>query len=182
MAVNERVAPLISLATGPARAVKVQRAALNQKARETRASSERSVATRRAQLAGGTARHLTASLARAGRSIGDERVRVAGLPNRLAGRIRKETEQDHVHLERHALALRAHDPQRTLERGYARVEDDGGDPVVSKGAAKKAGDLAIHFADGVVKAHTGAGRPKRSRPKEPNELQQTIFERVEEDE
>ena len=182
-AVNDRIAPLIVKANGPGRAVKVQRAALNQKARETRASSERSVGTRRAYLAGSTARHLTAGLARAGRTIESERTKVAGLPDRLAARIAKETERDRVHLDRHALALRAHDPQRTLERGYARVEDDGGNPVVNKGAAKKAGDLAIHFSDGVVKAHTGVGKARRTRPaKAPNELQQTIFERVEDDE
>ncbi|MBK5231830.1 MAG: exodeoxyribonuclease VII large subunit [Thermoleophilia bacterium] len=183
-AVNDRVAPLVALAGGPGRAVKVQRATLNQKARETRASSDRSVVSRRAHLAGSTARQLTASLARAGRTVESERTRVAGLPGRLTGRIAKETERERVHLERHALALRAHDPQRTLERGYARVEDDGGEPVVSKGAARKAGDLAIHFADGMIKAQTGNRAPaKRTRPtKEPNEQQQTIFERVEEDE
>ncbi len=182
-AVNDRIAPLISLAGGPGRAIKVQRAALNQKARETRASSGRSVVTRRAHLAGSTARQLTASLVRAGRTVGNDRIRIAALPNHLAERVVKETGRDRQHLDRHALALRAHDPQRTLERGYARVEDEGGEPIVTKGAARKAGDLAIHFADGVVKAHTGAGKPKRTRPsKEPNELQQTIFERVEEDE
>ncbi len=183
-AVTDRIAPLVTLAGGPGRAVKVQRAALNQKARETRASSERSVVSRRAHLAGSTARHLTASLVRAGRTVESERVRVAGLPGRLIERIGKESERDRVHLERHALALRAHDPQRTLERGYARVEDAGGEPVVTKGAARKAGDLAILFADGAVKAQTGnrSTAERTRKPKEPNEQQQTIFERVEEDE
>ena len=182
-AVNDRVAPLVALAGGPGRAVKVQRAALNQKARETRASSVRSIGTRRTSLAGSTARQLTASMLRAGRTLESERTRVGRLPGRLTARIAKEAERDRVQLDRYGLALRAHDPQRTLERGYARVEDAAGEPVATKASAQKAGDLSIYFVDGVVKARTGNREPKRSRAtKQPNEQQQTIFERVEEDE
>lgn len=183
-AVNNRIAPLVALAGGPGRAVRVQRAALNQKARETRASSARIVSGRRSHLVGSTARHLSAGLARAERILSSERTRVAGLPDRLAGRIGKDAERDRVQLERYALALRAHDPQRTLERGFARVEDASGEPVVSKGGARKAGDLKIHFADGAIKAQAGSRAPARTkrRSASPNEQQQTIFERVEEDE
>ena len=34
------------------------------------------------------------------------------------------------------LALAAHEPQRTLERGYALVEDPAGEPVTSAAAGK----------------------------------------------
>ena len=37
-----------------------------------------------------------------------------------------------------ALALAAHDPERTLERGYALVEDGAGEPVTSRAAAPRA--------------------------------------------
>ena len=40
-------------------------------------------------------------------------------------------------LERLRLALAAHDPQRTLERGYALVEDPSGEPVTSAAAARE---------------------------------------------
>ena len=182
-AVADRIGPLVVLAGGPGRAVRVQRTALNQRAREVRASADRGISNRRTGLAGTTARRLVGVAGRAGRVVEAARQRNAAAPERLAGRVSKELERDRVHLERHALALRAHDPQRTLERGYARVEDAAGSPVVTSRAARKAKDLNIHFADGVVEAHTGpAARPKRARPAAENELQQSIFEEVDEDE
>lgn len=182
-AVSDRALPLIALATGPGRAIKVQRAGLNQRTREARASAGRNIAARRFSLATGTARNLITGTARAARSVDAARGRNAAAPGRLSGRITKEMDRDRVHLERRSLALRAHNPQRTLERGYARVENDGGEPVVTSSAARKAKDLAIHFSDGVVKAQTGDRAPTRrtKAAKQPTELQQTIFDRVEED-
>jgi exodeoxyribonuclease VII large subunit len=55
-------------------------------------------------------------------------------------------------LERLALALAAHDPERTLRRGYALVEDRAGELVTSAGAARSAGDVSLRFADGRVPA------------------------------
>jgi exodeoxyribonuclease VII large subunit len=60
-------------------------------------------------------------------------------------------------LERLSLALAAHDPQRTLARGYALVEDSAGEPLSSAAAATAAGDLNLRFHDGAVPA---AVRPK----------------------
>jgi exodeoxyribonuclease VII large subunit len=55
-------------------------------------------------------------------------------------------------LERLALALAAHDPDRTLARGYALVQDRGGDPVTTAGAARTAEHLRVRFRDGSVGA------------------------------
>jgi exodeoxyribonuclease VII large subunit len=55
-------------------------------------------------------------------------------------------------LRRAAVALRAHDPERTLERGYALAEDGGGEPVTSAAAAVAAGRVRLRFADGRVGA------------------------------
>ena len=55
-------------------------------------------------------------------------------------------------LDRLALALDAHDPDRTLARGYALVEDRGGDPLPSAGAARAAHDVRLRFHDGTVEA------------------------------
>jgi len=55
-------------------------------------------------------------------------------------------------LERLRLALAAHDPQRTLARGYALVEDAAGEPVTSAVAARAAGRLRLRFADDAVSA------------------------------
>jgi exodeoxyribonuclease VII large subunit len=55
-------------------------------------------------------------------------------------------------LSRSRVALRAHDPERTLERGYARAEDPGGEPLTSAEAAARAGHMRVRFADGSVGA------------------------------
>jgi exodeoxyribonuclease VII large subunit len=51
-----------------------------------------------------------------------------------------------------ALALAAHDPERTLQRGYALVEDRVGSVVTSAAAARHAGNISLRFADGRVPA------------------------------
>jgi exodeoxyribonuclease VII large subunit len=55
-------------------------------------------------------------------------------------------------LDRLALALAAHDPERTLARGYAMVEDRAGKPLTSAAGARAAHDLRLHFRDGLVPA------------------------------
>jgi exodeoxyribonuclease VII large subunit len=55
-------------------------------------------------------------------------------------------------LRRAAVTLRAHDPERTLERGYALAESAAGEPVTTAAAAAAAGDVRLRFADGRVKA------------------------------
>jgi exodeoxyribonuclease VII large subunit len=50
------------------------------------------------------------------------------------------------------MALAAHDPARTLERGYALVTDRGGGLVTSADAARAAGAVALRFGDGAVDA------------------------------
>ncbi|HEV2058496.1 MAG TPA: hypothetical protein VGR11_04000, partial [Solirubrobacteraceae bacterium] len=51
-----------------------------------------------------------------------------------------------------ALALAAHEPARTLERGYALVTDTGGEIVTSAAAARDAGDVRLRFADAALDA------------------------------
>jgi exodeoxyribonuclease VII large subunit len=50
------------------------------------------------------------------------------------------------------VTLRAHDPERTLERGYALAESAAGEPVTTADAAVAAGQVRLRFADGRVKA------------------------------
>ena len=151
-AVGSRVGPLAALAAGPTRAIRVQRTALNQKTREVRASSERGLVVRRNGLAGAVNRNLTPFASRLARSVEAGLKSNAGTPAALAGRVRRAIEAGRSRNESRSLALRAHDPQRTLERGYARVEDRIGDPVATATAARKAGKLKVHFADGPVPA------------------------------
>ncbi|MET0305842.1 MAG: exodeoxyribonuclease VII large subunit [Solirubrobacterales bacterium] len=130
-AVGVRSRHLVALARGPARALRRERIALNQKTREIRASSERGLAERRAFQR----RLALVVLARAAR-------RAAGA----------EANSRREGLRRAEVAFRAHEPERTLERGYALAEDGDGEPVTSAAAALAAGRVKLRFADG----HVGA--------------------------
>jgi len=86
-------------------------------------------------------------------------------------------------LDAERVALRAHDPQRTLERGYARVEDRAGEPVVDAAGARKAGDVKIRFADDAVDATVGGTRRRRRRQNEGDgEFEQISMEGLEQSE
>jgi exodeoxyribonuclease VII large subunit len=130
-AVRARTPHLTALARGPARALRRERAALNQKTREIRAASERGVAER----VGFQRRLATVVLERARR-----RALSADMEGRRAA------------LHRAEVALRAHHPERTLERGYALAEDPAGEPVTSAVGAIAAGRVRLRFADGDVGA------------------------------
>jgi exodeoxyribonuclease VII large subunit len=55
-------------------------------------------------------------------------------------------------LERIALALAGHEPQRTLERGYALVESPDGEPLVRAREARTREEVRLRFADDVLPA------------------------------
>ena len=130
-AVETRSRHLGALARGPARALQRERGKLNQKIREIRAASERGLADR------------SASQRRIGTLV-LERAR------RRAAGADMEKRRDALH--RAAVALRAHEPERTLERGYALVEGDGGEPLTSAAEAGAAERISLRFSDGRVRA------------------------------
>jgi exodeoxyribonuclease VII large subunit len=51
-------------------------------------------------------------------------------------------------LDRMLATLAAHDPQRTLERGYALVEGPAGEPVTSAASAGAQPELTLRLHDG----------------------------------
>ena len=58
------------------------------------------------------------------------------------------------------MALAAHDPERTLERGYALVEDDAGELGHLGRGGRAAGDrLAVRFHDGAVRVRVEDPQP-----------------------
>jgi exodeoxyribonuclease VII large subunit len=77
--------------------------------------------------------------------------------DRAAGDATAERRRD---LDRLRMALSAHDPQRTLERGYALVEGADGAPLTSAAAAREAGAVRVRFADDVVDADVRRETPK----------------------
>jgi len=127
-AIVNRARVLARLSRAPAEHVARHRTRLRQHLRELRASARRGHAAQ--------ARH-TATRA----LVLDRKARAtatAALPER-----RRD-------LGRLALALAAHDPERTLERGYALVEGPAGEPVTSAAAAREQPELTLRLHDGRV--------------------------------
>jgi exodeoxyribonuclease VII large subunit len=132
-AILHRARELAQLSRAPSEHVARHRRHLHQMLREIRASARR--ATDR------------------GRALSDRNVRTL---SRTATRATtSDATRRRADLDRLAFALAAHDPERTLARGYALVESrDGGEPLTSAAAATDAGEIAIRFHDGRVDAHT----------------------------
>lgn len=151
-AVGARARHLAALARGPARALQRERSGLNQKIREIRAASERGIAERarsQRRIAGLVLeRARRRALERAGSGAAETGRRSAALERGAEASLRRRREA----LRKAAVALRAHDPERTLERGYALAETLDGDSVTTAAAATAAGDVRLRFADGRVRA------------------------------
>ena len=130
-AIVERARSLAHLSRAPAEHVARHRTRLHQKLRELRASARRTCER--------------------GHELASVHLLVLG---RTATRARSsETARHHSELQRLALALAAHDPDRTLARGYALVEDRAGQPVTAAAAARAARNLRLRFTDGRVAVH-----------------------------
>ncbi len=152
-AVLERARTLAQLSRAPAHHVARHRTRLHQLLRELRAVSRRAVAEgSRANAAS------AAALARKGRAA-STRVRRASVPGAALERAgAAAVERRRRELARLLATLDAHDPQRTLERGYALVEDADGEPVTTAAAARAQPSLAIRLHDGRVDVQPTATR------------------------
>jgi exodeoxyribonuclease VII large subunit len=128
LAIVERARTLARLSRAPADHVARHRARLHQHTREMHASARRGLATATAH----TGRRAL---------VLERKARAAG------GAEQTQRGRD---LERLLLALAAHEPQRTLERGYALVEDPSGEPVTSAQAAREQPELTLRLHDGTV--------------------------------
>jgi exodeoxyribonuclease VII large subunit len=134
-AILDRARTLAHLSRAPSHHVRRHRARLHQLTRELRAIARRRTASGR-ELGAVHLLVLRRSADRAQSSSG------------TVGRRRE--------LERLALALAAHDPQRTLARGYALVENRAGEALTTAAAAARTRNLRLRFRDGTVDAHTEA--------------------------
>ena len=135
-AVVERARTLAALSRAPMDHVRREQERLHQQLREIRAATVRRVALERSH---------TGRRALVLRRKGD-----------ASAVTRADRRRD---LDRLLLALAAHDPQRTLERGYALVETPAGDTVTTAGTARAAGAVRLRFADGTVDATTRTSDP-----------------------
>ena len=148
-AIVERARTLARLSRAPAAHVERHRTRLHQHLRELRASARRGIA-------GGERVVLSHSSALSRKAQAAELARSRGLAGAHAGGAALErgataaVAHRRRDLERFAVALAAHDPQRTLERGYALVEDREGEPVTSAAAARERRSLVLRLHDGRV--------------------------------
>jgi exodeoxyribonuclease VII large subunit len=129
-AVVGRARHLAALSRAPAQAIERHRGALHQRLRELRAASRRRVDDDRERMA----RRALALSRKASASAGPE------------DRARRTS------LDSLAAALAAHDPERTVARGYAIVDDGAGGIVTSAQQARALRDVRLSFADGKVDA------------------------------
>jgi exodeoxyribonuclease VII large subunit len=147
--VVERARALAQLSRAPAAHVERHRRRLHQQLRELRAAARRRVAEREhANRVAAVALGRKAGAATRARTRGELRARADGAAlDRAAAAALERRRRD---LDRLAVALAAHDPQRTLERGYALVEDAAGEPVTSASAARTHARLTLRLHDGRV--------------------------------
>jgi exodeoxyribonuclease VII large subunit len=155
-AIRTRGARLAQAAGGPQRTLRLERRRLHQLLREVRASARRG----RLERTGLAARHALvvsrkAEAAAAGRR--GARRRLAGLGRGLQTRRQAALRREERRLEALARVARAHDPQRTLERGYAVVAGADGDAVTSAASARERDRLVIRFADDSLAARVERG-------------------------
>ncbi|HEX3520434.1 MAG TPA: exodeoxyribonuclease VII large subunit [Solirubrobacteraceae bacterium] len=129
-AVLSRARQLAMLSRAPAAHLERQQTRLHQQLREIRAGSRRRVEAERRV----TERRAVVLARKVDSSLLD---------------CREHRPRD---LERLALALAGHDPQRTLERGYTLVQSSDGGAISTAADARQAGDLRLRFADGVLPA------------------------------
>lgn len=157
-AVVTRARHLAALSGAPRAHVARHRMHLHQKARELRAASKRGLDLRRAhvqRVLTVVGRKLAATEFAAQRSRLDLRLQADAL-ERATGRAEERRLEK---LERLTAALNAHDPQRTLERGYALVLGDDGEPLPDGAAVRAAAEFELRMADATLPARLRAVDP-----------------------
>jgi len=129
-AVLSRARALATLSRAPAAHLDRQRSRLHQQLREMRAGSRRRLASERALAAR----------------------RTVVLERKAASSLRDCHERRPRDLQRLTLALAAHAPQRTLERGYVLVQSPDGEPILTAAHARELQELVLRFADDTLGA------------------------------
>lgn len=154
-AVLDRARTLARLSRAPGHHVARHRTRLHQQLRELRAATRRAVTTGERgtqQRAAALTRKATAATFSAERATRRARTDAATLDRTAAAALERRRRD----LDRILGTLAAHDPQRTLERGYALLEDEHGEPITSTAAAAEQRTLTIRLHDGRISA-----RPER---------------------
>ncbi len=128
--VVQRARRLAELTRAPAEHLARERRRLHQQLRELRAVGGRRTADGRRDI----------------------RTRLMVLERKAGAAAGPDAARRRQDLERLRLALAAHDPERTLERGYALVTTGDDELVTTAEAARAAGDVSVRFRDDRVRA------------------------------
>ena len=151
-AVVRRARELGGLSRAPRDHLDRHRRDLHQKARELRASGRRNVGAQvdwQERVAGVVlARKRDAAAA----SVSAQHSHVAARAARLERAATALAERRTAALAKHTAALFSHDPERTLERGYALLLDESGEPLGSAAAVREAGSFTARMSDADVRA------------------------------
>jgi exodeoxyribonuclease VII large subunit len=151
-AVLTRARELAGRTRAPREHLARHRGRLHQITRELRAATARGRAERlrwqRRIAAVVVGRKADAASAHAARQSAGLAARAAALDRAVGAAVERRAQS----VARNGAALRAHDPERTLERGYALALDASGEPLTGADAVRLARDFDLRMAGGTVPA------------------------------
>jgi len=151
-AVMRRARELGGLSRAPREHIDRHRRQLHQMAREIRASGRRGIGAQVVWQERVAALVLSRKRDAAAAAAAAEHSRVAARAARLERAAGALAERRTAALAKHTAALFAHDPERTLERGYALLLDESGEPLGSAAAVRDAGAFTARMSDADVRA------------------------------
>jgi exodeoxyribonuclease VII large subunit len=158
-AILSRARSLSAHSRAPREHVEKHRVRMHQLARELRAATARGASDRADYQARVAGKVLLRKVQALTAGTEGERQRLSSRAGHLERAERLLAERRRRGLEAHAAALRAHDPERTLERGYALAVDAHGEPLADAGAVRAAGYFDLRMAGGTVPAAVRPGAP-----------------------
>jgi exodeoxyribonuclease VII large subunit len=151
-AVVRRARELGGLSRAPRDHLDRHRRDLHQKARELRATARRGIGSQIVWQQRVAALVFTRKRDAALASSAGEGARLGARAARLERAAAVLAERRTAALAKHTAALFAHDPERTLERGYALLLDEAGEPLGNAAAVREAGAFTARMADAEVRA------------------------------
>jgi len=162
-AVLVRARALAALSRAPRDHADRHRRHLHQKTRELRAASRRGLAAREEFQRRIAANVIGRKRAAAAAAASAEATLLRARSARLAAAADEFGRRREAALRAQERALRAHDPERTLERGYAIAFDKHGEPLGTPGAVREAGDFTLRMKGGELPARLRDEREKEER-------------------
>lgn len=162
-ALASRARALGASSRAPREHIRRERRHLHQKTRELRAASGRGLDERRDFQRRVAVTVVGRKLAVAERRGADERSVLGARLARLERAAASLSERRAAALREHAAALRAADPERALERGYALALDGAGAPLATARAVRAADTFDLRMADGTIPARVSGGASEGDR-------------------